>query len=157
MKNIYSIAFLILTYYLFGGTPKLIFKENKGQWPNKVLFASEFANAKFYVNEHSFNYCIYNSKDLQEAYSKHNSSQKENPIIHGHNYEVDFLNADFSMASKNNIQKEYFNYFLGNDKSKWASDVKAYKNVSFSEIYPNIDMDLYSTDFNIKYHYQPSK
>jgi hypothetical protein len=157
MKNIYSIAFLILTYYLFGGTPKLIFKENKGQWPNKVLFASEFANTKFYVNNNSFNYCIYNAADLNKAYLQHQTRSEEVSMIHGHNYEVEFINAELKKITKNNEQKEYFNYFLGNDKSKWASDVKAYKNVSFSEIYPNIDMDLYSTDFNIKYHYQPSK
>lgn len=153
MKNIFSVIFSLLVGYLYSSTPKLIFKENKGQWPNKVLFASEFANTKFYVNTNSFNYCIYDADDIEKVHLQHQTHSDEVSMIHGHNYEVEFINAEFKKITKNNEQKEYFNYFLGNDKSKWASDVKAYKNVSFSEIYPNIDMDLYSTDFNIKYDF----
>ncbi len=100
MKNIYSIVFLILTCYLFGGTPKLIFKENKGQWPSKVLFASEHSNTKFYVNNSSFNYCIYDADDLQKAHKQHQIHSEEVSMIHGHNYEVEFINSDLKKNHK---------------------------------------------------------
>lgn len=153
MKNIYLYILFFMSQVILGRDPLLIFKENKGQWPSKVLFASEHSNTKFYVNNSSFNYCIYDADDLQKAHKQHQTHSEEVSMIHGHNYEVEFINSDLKKITKNNEQKEYFNYFLGNDKSKWASDVKAYKNVSFSEIYPNIDMDLYSDNYNIKYDF----
>ena len=137
---------------LTANAPSIIFKENKGQWPNKVLFGTEFLNTKFYVNKTSFNYCVYNYEDLVKAHANHNNKEKTN-IIHGHNYEVNFVGANLSNVTKKEEQPEYYNYFLGNDKSKWTSNVKAYKDLLFAEIYQNIDLNLYSNCVNLKYDF----
>ncbi|OPX86113.1 MAG: hypothetical protein A4E54_02037 [Pelotomaculum sp. PtaB.Bin117] len=34
------------------------------------------------------------------------------------------------------------NYFIGNDKSKWHSNIPNYNKVSLGEVYPGIDMVL---------------
>lgn len=162
MKKLYFLLIFLSVFIAQAGTPSIIFKENKGQWPNKVLFGTEFLNTKFYVNRTGFNYCVYSAEDLLKSKGNHRSSNdllrpfgtpppKEEEIIHGHNFIVNFLGADFSSAKKNEVQKEYFNYFLGNDKSKWASEVKAYKNVSFNEIYKGVGLNLYSDGLNLKY------
>src|ERR1043166_9120933 len=111
MKKCYPIFFLLIQLHVSALTPSIIFKENKGQWPEKVLFGTEFLNTKFYINKNSFNHCVYNFEELAQAHGKKDKSS----IVHGHNYEVEFSNADFSDFKKKNEQPEYYNYFLGND------------------------------------------
>src|SRR5205814_5995015 len=80
------------------------------------------------------------------------SDEKPN-VVQGHNYEVTFENADLTKFSKKEEQPEYYNYFLGKDKSKWASNVKAFSNVLFNEIYKGVDLKLYSSTINLKYDF----
>ena len=89
MKRLYIPLVIFIASLLHAGNPGIIFKENKGQWPNKVLFGSEFLNTKFYVNKNSFNYCIYDQNDLLEQREyMHHKNEKADGIIKGHNYEV---------------------------------------------------------------------
>jgi gliding motility-associated-like protein len=141
--------FLAFSILKAGNPPSIIFKENKGQWPEKVLFGTEFYNVKFYANKTSFNYCIYNPNDL--GGKGHQSENKK--VIHGHNYEVNFVNADLTNVTRSNIQPEYYNYFLGNNRSNWASKVKAFGGLTFNSIYDSIDLKLYSNGSNLKYDF----
>jgi len=135
-----------------GNPTSIIFKENKGQWPVRVLFGTEILNTKFYVNKNSFNYCIYNPEEYIQGFGRHKPTGEETSI-HGHNYEVTFIGADLSSTVKNNERPEYYNYFLGKDRTKWAGNVKAYENIRFTEIYKGIDLKLYSNSINLKYDF----
>jgi hypothetical protein len=149
MRNFVYI-FVFLNLLTKAGTPSIIFKENKGQWPEKVLFGAEYYNVKFYVNKSSFNYCVYNPNDLARLGLK---KSEEKHIIHGHNYEVNFVGANLQDYITANKQPENYNYFLGSDRSKWASKVKAFGNLQFNNIYKNIDLKLYSSELNLKYDF----
>jgi hypothetical protein len=147
MKKLILLFFIISSLARSANPPSIIFKENKGQWPEKVLFGSEFYNVKFYANKSSFNYCIYDPNDI----GGFGIQSEKKKIIHGHNYEVNFVGADLSNVVKSNPRPEYYNYFLGNDKSKWASRVRAFGNLYFNNIYKDIDLKLYSNELNLKY------
>jgi gliding motility-associated-like protein len=152
MKKI-TFIFILLSFLIKAGNPPaIIFKENKGQWPEKVLFGTEILNTKFYVNKNSFNYCIYKPEEYIQMFGRHKAEEKL-PVVHGHNYEVEFVNADLTRSTKSQEQSEYYNYFLGKDKSKWASNVKAFGNVLFNEVYKGIDLKLYSNNVNLKYDF----
>lgn len=158
MQKIY--LFILSSIYLvsFAGNG-IVFKENKNQWPSNVLFGADYKSTHFFVNTDGFNFCIYDGNDLykahQASHDKKNSEEETAPInlskIKGHNYSVVFNNASFLKVNKINPLTEYYNYFIGNDKSKWAGNVKAYEELLFSSIYPNIDLKLYSNNSNVKY------
>ncbi len=152
MRPLYTYLFIILNFCLGATKPSIIFKENKGQWPQKVLFGSEFLNTKFYINKNSFNYCVYNYKDLEKAHEDHHLPEK-NSVIHGHNYEVNFVGGNLTKFIKKNELSEYYNYFLGNDRTKWANTVKAFKAIQFKEVYKGIDLNIYSNELNLKYDF----
>ena len=142
MKKLTLIFILISFLTKAGNPPSIIFKENKGQWPEKVLFGAGLYNTQFYVNKNSFNYCVYSMADLKKGAELHHEGT--NTILRGHNYEVEFLGGDLNDFTKTDEQKEYYNYFLGNNKSKWANSIKAFGNLLFNEIYDGIDLNLYS-------------
>lgn len=145
---------LYLLVLMFGSAratePALVFQQNKGQWPVGVLYGTEFANAKVYLNKTGFTYCIYDLKDLQSSHKDHFEKETAKPL-HGHVYEVNFEGAVFSESKPENGTSEYYNYFLGNDKSKWASFVKAFKKITYCNIYPKTNLISYSAGGNFKY------
>ena len=59
--------------------------------------------------------------------------------VRSHSYSVEFLNAQTSL--KLFLIKPIptvNNYFIGNDKSKWASDCKIYQGVTFKNFIPEL-------------------
>jgi hypothetical protein len=158
MQKIY--LFILSSIYLvsFAGNG-IVFKENKNQWPSNVLFGADYKTTKFYVNNDGFNFCIYDGNDLYKAFEAQGTQKVDEegnyigkkPMVKGHNYNLIFNNASFLNATKTNPLKEYYNYFLGNDRTKWAGNVKAYEELLFTDIYTNIDLRLYSNSAGIKY------
>ena len=73
-------------------------------------------------------------------------------VIRGHVYEVKFLNANPNpIVIPDKLQSNYNNYFLGNDKSKWAGGCKIYAAITYKNIYPNIDVRYYTDKGQLKY------
>ncbi|AEW03520.1 hypothetical protein A4D02_19485 [Niastella koreensis] len=73
-------------------------------------------------------------------------------VIHSHAYQVTFVGA----AANPEIVPDkafstYSNYFIGNDRSKWATNVKIYGAVLYKNVYPNIDVRYYSENGQLKY------
>lgn len=134
----------------------IAFKENKNQWPSNVLFGANYRTTKFFVNNNGFNFCVYDGKDINKAHQvRHDKINENNAIdnqlVKGHNYNVIFNNASFLNVSKFSPLTEYYNYFIGNDESKWAGNVRAFEELLFSNIYSDIDLKLYSNKNDIKY------
>ncbi|MBP7810034.1 MAG: gliding motility-associated C-terminal domain-containing protein [Bacteroidia bacterium] len=152
MKQLLSIL-IFISAFIKAHNPSIIFKENKGQWPEKVLFGADIFNTQFYINKNSFNYCVYSYADLKRGEELHHTSPGKNSTLHGHNYEVNFVGADLNKVSKSKEQPEYYNYFLGNNRSKWANNVKAFEDLLFNEVYEGIDLKVYSNKLNLKYDF----
>lgn len=89
--------------------------------------------------------------------SGNNASSNDMPdkpisVIHGFSYQVNFLgsNSDAELIPDHPTETRY-NYFIGNDPGKWASNVRAYNGVTYHEIYPHIEARVYAQDEGLKY------
>lgn len=72
--------------------------------------------------------------------------------VRGHAYDLEFLNASPNpeiIPSK--PTQEHINYIIGNDPSKWKSDVGAYTNLLYKDLYQGIDLQVYSESGQMKY------
>ncbi|MEO6453632.1 MAG: SBBP repeat-containing protein, partial [Ginsengibacter sp.] len=127
------------------------FVENKGQWDSKVKFMSKVGTGAFYLQKNGFTVIQYNQKDVDRLIEKARghtpaiqARSLNSNILNSHVYNVEFINAnpspeiipDKELPSVNN-------YFIGNDKSKWAGNCKIYKGVTYKNIYPGIDLRYY--------------
>lgn len=143
------LAILFVTGNAFSQTE---FIENKGQWDKQVKFMTNAGNGAFFLHDRGFTVSQHDPKDLERFINKmhgHNQGSqpaaREQTILHSHAYTVQFVGAngqaeiipDKALPSVNN-------YFIGNDKSKWASDCKIYGGVTYKNVYPNIDVRYYS-------------
>ena len=134
------------------------FIENKGQWDKQVKFMTNAGNGAFFLQKKGFTVLQHDANDLERVTHKNHTrnnvaSAFEKAVLRSHAYNVEFVGAnenaeiipDKPLPSVNN-------YFIGNDKSKWASDCKIYGGVTYKNVYPNIDVRYYSAaDTRLKY------
>lgn len=74
------------------------------------------------------------------------------PAVRSHSYEVVFQNANPNpVLVPEKATDVYRNYFLGSDSTKWRSNVQAFQNVTYQQLYPNVDLHAYSEAGTLKY------
>jgi gliding motility-associated-like protein len=147
------------------------FIENKGQWDKRVKFMSKAGDGSFYLQEKGFTISQYSPADVENITDKRhgisvnskngnsgtiaNANAKTLPDkVRSHFYSVEFLNANMAQIIPDKPIPTVNNYFIGNDKSKWASDCKIYQGVTYKDIYPGIDLRYYvDAGSNLKYDF----
>ena len=159
MKKIVYIFIFISFLVKAGNPPSIIFKENKGQWPEKVLFGAEYLNTKYFLTKTGFRICVYGEAPKHIHEINPNLSRPDNigaafKNRKGHVYEVDFIGANYSSVEESGEQSEYYNYFLGNNKKQWAGNVKAFEKIKYNDFYPNTNLIVYSSGSNLKYDFE---
>lgn len=170
----YRIVFLLII--TFGGIPfpcnllahrdslrgnNIVFIENKGQWNDQVLYKVELNGGAVYLKPDGF---TYDMRD-QEAFSRfveykslsREERQKTPPpdgVIDHFAYRVRFrdCNANPEVKATRPLQG-IFNYFLGNDPNKWASDVQLYEEVLYAGLYKGIDLHVLKDETLFKYEF----
>lgn len=72
--------------------------------------------------------------------------------LRAHAYRVSFDNANDDVTIvPDKILPGYNNYFIGNDRSKWAADCRVFQGVTYQNLYPNIDVRYYTNEGQLKY------
>jgi gliding motility-associated-like protein len=151
---------------------KLLFSENKGQWPAEAKFRAPFGNGAAFFTNSGVVYSIHHNDDIEKyihaycgpEHSKHDFNDFK---LRGHAYKVVFKDANSDAVIKSqgvNKQKRYENYFIGNDRSKWASNVGMFTAATFKDVYDGVDVKYYSSannqlkyDFIVKAGHSPSQ
>ena len=137
------------------------FIENKGQWDKEVKFMSVAGSGAFYLQENGFTIQQNNPQDVQNVKEKWHQqvsvSSTNKPVlnkIHAHAYAVQFLNSQTPTIIPDKALPSINNYFIGNDKNKWASNCRIFKGVTYKDIYPGIDVRYYAdAGSNLKYDF----
>ncbi|WP_317899541.1 DUF7948 domain-containing protein [Aurantibacillus circumpalustris] len=132
------------------------FEKNKGQWPEQVEYKADLGSGRrIFFEKNKFTYVVYNPDDLYRAHeNEHDKRGSKNELINIHAFEMVFVNANtFDIVQGSGMTNFYYNYFLGNDPSKWASEVPVFRNLSYSNLYDGIDLVAYQKDNDFKYDY----
>lgn len=162
----FLLLFLILCFSFIIKAQEIVHKhsihhsfiENKGQWDNQVLFQSKFSGGNLWVQQKKMVFHLQDFSALHEAHANFkeikNPKQNSQTVVH-----LNFLGAnEVSNIEKQGKTPNYYNYFLGNDKSKWASDVHGYSEAIMYDLYDGIDLKLIEEQEQLKYefHVQPN-
>ncbi|MEJ7768030.1 MAG: PKD domain-containing protein [Chitinophagaceae bacterium] len=174
-KFILLLLSLVFTLKLFSQTNALEFIENKGQWEKEIQYKGVLTNGAFFLRNTGYTVVQHSSNDLSrlaDLVHGHNASTENTPvferspggktksdsthqhILRSHAYEMDFIGANSNaVALPDKPQPGYYNYFLGDDSSKWKGDCKLFQAVTYKNIYPGIDIRYYSESGNLKYEF----
>ena len=131
------------------------FIPNQNQWLPNILYKADISSGTVYLEQNVITFDLVDQNDLMNAHHAHhtqNDGSDEEDIIHKHAYKMFFEGAKTNaVITKKNPTKEYYNYLLGNDPSKWASKVSAFGELTYNNLYNGIDLRIYSSGINMKY------
>ncbi|PKL81248.1 MAG: hypothetical protein CVV25_00445 [Ignavibacteriae bacterium HGW-Ignavibacteriae-4] len=141
MKKIYILLVLIIvSIYSYDSllSVEMKFVENKGQWNEEIKFVTERNGLITSVTNSGIYFDFF---------------QKENNRIKGDVLKLNLINSKSFHFSPIDELNEKYNYFLGNDHSKWVSDVNTYKKLIAENVYEGIDFVYYIDNNNPRYDF----
>ena len=107
-------------------------------------------NGAFFLQSKGFTVLQHDPKDFEGVIHGHNHGKEaisaafKKLLLKSHAYEVQFVGANENpQIIPDKVLPGINNYFIGNDKSKWAADCKIYGAVTYKNVYPNIDVRYY--------------
>jgi hypothetical protein len=110
-------------------------------------------NANIWITEEGITYDFFKITYPQDINTREKHDIVEETYkMDGQVVSMRFVGSDKD-ASFAGIEKltTYHNYFFGNDKTKWATNVPLYKEIEVKEIYSGIDQRFYYDDNYVRY------
>jgi gliding motility-associated-like protein len=134
---------------------ELLFAKNQTQWEAPIQYKAYLPGGAVFLTKNDFRYSYYNLKDLERIHElKHKKSNVDNEAVHFHAYDVSFVGSNASATLETDQQQPFFyNYFIGSDPKKWASNVPVFKAVTYKQVYAGVDVKVYSTGTSLKYDF----
>jgi len=129
------------------------FIENKGQWDKNILFKTHFQGGNLWVQQGKLLFHLQDYSQFQKAHGNplytENSNTFKQDVVH-----LNFAGAnEIKSISKGKPTTEYYNYFIGNDQSKWAGDVHGFNEATLIDLYNGIDLKLIEENEQLKYEF----
>lgn len=129
----------------------LAFSQNMGQWDEQVFFRARAGLATVWITAEGLHYQFTRRLPGEEE-STENDDPGRRPWFRevSNDFSQIVIKASFVGANPNpevsglDRLGHRSNYFLGNDKSRWRTNVSNYAAVILKEIYPGIDLKYYS-------------
>ncbi|MEZ4971992.1 MAG: PKD domain-containing protein [Cyclobacteriaceae bacterium] len=157
-KGLLFLALCSFVFQLHGG-PGTGFIENKNQWPCEVDFLADVPGGQMAISSGQFNYFFLDYQKVEGLHDRAHHKPNESNLassgpedINGRKISVRFLgsnaNASFTRSDRSST---YYNYFLGQDETRWASKAYAYQQITYKELYEGIDLRLKYDRGQIKY------
>jgi gliding motility-associated-like protein len=164
MKNTFYIilALTLAGLRTFGqGASNIEFVENKGQWDPRVQFKGEISTGALFLEKKGFSALLYNPDDLDRIMKMEHGrggaaatrrARGPEDLLHAHAYRVTFAGAsDQVQIVPDKALPGYNNYFIGNDRSKWAGNCRVFQGATYRNLYPNVDVRYYTNNGQLKY------
>lgn len=133
--------------------------ENKGQWRGSLDACAPVRGGNIYFSSDRLHVDLRSSNDLEIISEKiHASDGSVNEDIlsmpvQGHYYQVQLLGANSGISPFYTLQKSnVYHFFLG-EQSSWRSDVQAYGQLEYQDIYPGVDVIYRLGEEGLKYDF----
>ncbi len=127
------------------------FSENIGQWDAPVIFRLKFKTGTLFLERDRLTFSFYDGHDLEKM---QDTLRYLDNTVKAHAWQMIFANANpYARLVGESQYPHYENYYIGNDPSKWKSDIKVFAAVRYRNIYPGIDFLIEGIDNQLKYSF----
>lgn len=155
------VFFLLFSIHAIGQNSQgLRFIQNKGQWPAEIDFQARVPGGRVGVSANGFSVFLLDMEALEHQHLENHHHINEsngspaNETVDGHYFRINLLGADQNAkATPSNLIDGHYNYFLGKDPAKWASNARAFETITYHNVYNGIDFRVSSVDNNLKYDF----
>ena len=137
----------------------LFFTENRGQWNSEFSFIANVPFGHVGLSQGAIYYDMIqassakeNKQDKQDILDISNSIQHQKQM--GNVMKLELLHSNPVKAIGYDPLPHKSNFFLGNDSSKWATDVPNYRKIIYEDIWKGIDLVYYFNQAGLKYEFR---
>lgn len=131
------------------------FEQNLGQAPEGVAFTAKTRTLLASFNGGGIDFGLAEGVDVEQALG---SSFGPDGALSNRRIQVvsmRFVGANpAAVISAEEVQEGVSNYYLGNDPTKWRTNVPGYSRIRFSETWPGIDMVVRDDDGDLRYDFE---
>jgi len=141
----------------YGKIP-LYFIPNEGQVNENVLFYAKASRYNLWITKEGL---VFDStRKIEEKGRKSQIfSLRDGMSLEDSKYDRDVSRLIFLNSNKNteiipvDVTEHKVNYFKGNDRSKWRTNIQSSRGVLYKELYKNIDLKVYGAEKQIEYDF----
>ena len=134
-----------------GAGARILFSENKGQWDEQVLFRSQMRLSTLFVERDCFTFVVQHRDNDNLKHFPCDYTQKGR--YRQHSYRIRFDGCTTKRVEGNDKEAGYENYFIGRDRSRWASEVGVFQSILYQSLYNGIDLKVYAASNAMKYDF----
>jgi gliding motility-associated-like protein len=115
------------------------FTENRGQWPEDVLYRARVPGGMMFVERAAFTFVLATGGPL--AHHHEGGSAAQQPLL-AHAYRVEFIGGRALRAEGTAGTGHYENFFTGADPAGWAVRCGVFGGVLLEDVWPGIDIRI---------------
>ena len=125
-----------------------LFVENGKQWPDQVAFKTDIPGGQFYAEKDGFTVNLYDTEATSRVFAVHSGNgpgEAPPEYLQCHAYKVHFegVQPNTPPPDGRKAARGSYNFFLGDEPSRWSGGLKGYEEVYYEGLYPGIDLKLY--------------
>lgn len=119
------------------------FVPNMGQWNAQALFLARSSGVNVWLTEDGVVYDFH--RFLADSQERIDAGRFEAPPSRrqGHVFKMEFVGGRQTSVRGEGLLEGKFNYFLGNDESKWATHVPRYAEARSEQVYDGVEARWY--------------
>lgn len=125
------------------------FVANQGQWPQNVQFKTSLTAGTIWTENKGFTYHLYDPETISKLHGAGKASRPEE--LPQHVYKIKFLGSSSAIGLGEKPSNHYYNYILSDDPNKHVTHCAAYEGALLQQVYPGIDVRMYSVSGGLKY------
>lgn len=130
---------------------------NRGQWDEKIQYSVDLNQGKMYLENQGMTFFLTDALSHNHSESGHNHDNSEEGIIHYHAIKQQLIGSNPNPSkTEKNPSKHYANYFIGNNPSKWKSNIFSFDHVTFNEVYNGINIFYDGKNEQLSYNFEVS-
>lgn len=138
------------------GQEEIWMRPNLGQWHENVEYKIGIPGGEMFLEGDGITYLFHSFGDVyDEAHAGHDHHHEEKDVptqVQAHSLRAKFIGANPSVGFDHRGESPFYeNYILGNDPSKWVSELRAYEEVEYMNLYDGINLQLYRSNGTLKY------
>ena len=119
------------------------FVRNDGQWDARVRYAAQLHDAALFLEDDGLTVAL--SQPVPHPAPGDGKRAKM------HAYKMRFVGGGAQPLGEA-MQEGYSNYFIGADAARWRTRVPSFAAVRYRDLYPGIDLELYTASEALKYN-----
>lgn len=148
-------SFLMLNSCSITLNAQTMLLENKGQQASFIQYYKKLPNGMLYYSINGYSTYLVNQTEYDSIWHHYHQYKtfKKQFKLHQHRFDVQFVNALKPQIHTNYESETYYNFYIGKDRKKWASEVREYQQLTYKNLYQNIDFEVLSSVNAMKHNF----